>query len=166
MLSKLKSALALNVRNIPGWRTSRHIVVIESDDWGSIRMSSRENLERMVRAGMREDLDHYNTFDGLESNRDLEELYQVLTSFKDSTGRHPVMTGVNVVANPVFESIRENGFRSMYTNLIQKLVSAIPSTTGCTICGSRDSRTACSCLYSMVASTECTALVASLAEWK
>ncbi len=64
----------------------------------------------MVRAGMREDLDHYNTFDGLESNRDLEELYQVLTSFKDSTGRHPVMTGVNVVANPVFESIRENGF--------------------------------------------------------
>lgn len=110
MLSKLKSELALNVRNIPGWRTQRHIVVIESDDWGSIRMSSRENFQRMVKAGMREDLDHYNTFDGLESNRDLEDLYDVLTSFKDSTNRHPVMTGVNVVANPLFESIRDNNF--------------------------------------------------------
>ena len=28
--------------NIPGWRTNRHIVVIESDDWGSIRMPSCE----------------------------------------------------------------------------------------------------------------------------
>ncbi|NTW32234.1 MAG: hypothetical protein HGB12_06370 [Bacteroidetes bacterium] len=28
--------------NIPGWRTDRKILVIESDDWGSIRMPSKE----------------------------------------------------------------------------------------------------------------------------
>ena len=31
-----------NLLSIPGWRTNRHIVVIESDDWGSIRMPSKE----------------------------------------------------------------------------------------------------------------------------
>lgn len=65
-----KSALRVNVSNIPGWRTNRHIVVIESDDWGSIRMSSLENFERMLKAGMREDRNHYNTNDALESNTD------------------------------------------------------------------------------------------------
>lgn len=106
----LKSALRVNVSNIPGWRTNRHIVVIESDDWGSIRMSSIENFNKMLKAGMREDRNHYNTNDALESNTDLEELYNVLLKFKDSTGRHPVMTGVNVVANPVFDKIKENGY--------------------------------------------------------
>lgn len=106
----LKSALRVNASNIPGWRTNRHIVVIESDDWGSIRMSSLENFNRMLKAGMREDRNHYNTNDALESNTDLEELFNVLIQFKDSSGRHPVMTGVNVVANPVFEKIRENGY--------------------------------------------------------
>lgn len=105
-----KSALRVNVSNIPGWSTNRRIVVIESDDWGSIRMSSLENFERMLKSGMHEDRNHYNTNDALESNTDLEELYNVLLQFKDSTGRHPVMTGVNVVANPVFEKIQENGY--------------------------------------------------------
>ena len=105
-----KSKQSVNVSNIHGWRTKRHIVVTESDDWGSIRMSSIENFKRMLKAGMREDRNHYNTYDALESNTDLEELFNVLSKYKDSTGRHPVMTGVNVVANPVFDKIRENGF--------------------------------------------------------
>ena len=106
----IKSRIASNLANIPGWSTNRHIVVIESDDWGSIRMSSRESFDRMVKARMREDRNHYNTYDGLESDKDLEELFDLLSSFKDSTGRPPVITGVNVVANPVFDKIRENDF--------------------------------------------------------
>ena len=106
----IKKGILSNIANIPGWRTKRHIVVIESDDWGSIRMSSIENFNKMLKAGMREDRNHYNTNDALESNTDLEELYNVLLKFKDSTGRHPVMTGVNVVANPVFDRIKEKGY--------------------------------------------------------
>lgn len=110
----IKSIIRVNASNIPGWRTKRHIVVIESDDWGSIRMSSLESFERMLKAGMREDRNHYNTYDALESNADLEELYSVLSKYKDSTGRHPVMTGVNVVANPIFERIKESGYQKYY----------------------------------------------------
>lgn len=110
----IKSKIRVNASNIPGWRTKRHIVVIESDDWGSIRMSSLESFERMLKAGMREDRNHYNTYDALESNADLEELFAVLSKYKDSTGRHPVMTGVNVVANPIFEKIKESGYQEYY----------------------------------------------------
>ena len=106
----IKQIITRNLLNIPGWHTDRKIVVIESDDWGSIRMSSLENFDRMLKAGMHEDRNHYNTNDALESNTDLEELYNVLLQFKDSTGRHPVMTGVNVVANPVFDKIKETGY--------------------------------------------------------
>lgn len=106
----LKSALRVNVSNIPGWRTKRHIVVIESDDWGSIRMSSLENFNHMLKAGMPVDKSHYNLYDALECNDDLIALMETLSKFKDITGRPPVFTGVNVVANPDFEKIKENGF--------------------------------------------------------
>lgn len=106
----IKSALRVNVSNIPGWRTKRHIVVIESDDWGSIRMSSKEAFDRMLKAGMLVDRSHYNLYDSLECNDDLEQIYETLSKFKDSTGRHPVITGVNVVANPDFEKIKTNNF--------------------------------------------------------
>lgn len=105
-----KSKLRVHASNVPGWRTKRHIVVIESDDWGSIRMSSLDSFERLRLAGVPVDTDHYNINDALESNEDLEMLFDTLRQFKDATGRHPVMTGVNVVANPDFKAIEDNGF--------------------------------------------------------
>lgn len=105
-----KTSIRKNISNIPGWRTNRHIVVIESDDWGSIRMSSLDAFNNLLKAGMPVDKGQYNIYDSLESNDDLEMLFETLSKFKDKTDRHPVMTGVNVVANPNFEKIQENGF--------------------------------------------------------
>ena len=109
-----KSLLSVHASNIPGWRTNRKIVVIESDDWGSIRMSSLEAFKKLLKAGMREDRNHYNLYDSLESNRDLECLFETLSNFKDKNGKAPVMTGVNVVANPVFERIKETGYTEYF----------------------------------------------------
>lgn len=106
----IKTKIAVNLSNIKGWSTKRHIVVIESDDWGSVRMSSLESFERLKAAGIPVDKGQYNIYDSLESNDDLEMLFDTLSQFKDSTGRHPVMTGVNVVANPDFDAIRSNNF--------------------------------------------------------
>ena len=38
-----------------GWKTDRKIVVIESDDWGSIRMPRREVYEMSLKKGYRVD---------------------------------------------------------------------------------------------------------------
>ena len=58
--------------DIPGWRTRRHIVVIESDDWGSIRMPSIESYNRLLAAGIRDDKRHHCTNDTVASTDDLE----------------------------------------------------------------------------------------------
>lgn len=108
--NSIKATVLRNISNIPGWRTNRHIVVIESDDWGSVRMRSIEDFKELQKKGVPVDTDHYNINDSLESNEDLELLFDTLAKFEDKTGRNPVMTGVNVVANPVFDKIKENGF--------------------------------------------------------
>ena len=110
----LKSAVRVTLSNIPGWRTKRKIVVIESDDWGSIRMSSLRAFDNLKTGGLPVDQSHYNIYDSLECDRDLECLYETLSKFKDKTGRHPGMTGVNVVANPDFEKIREHDFTEYF----------------------------------------------------
>ena len=110
MFSELKQSLNRNFSNLPGWRTNRHIIVLESDDWGSIRMSSMESFNRLKRSGIDVEKNHYNSNDALESNTDMEMLMEVLSKHKDSTNRNVVMTGVNIVANPNFEKIYENGF--------------------------------------------------------
>ena len=44
--------LLKNISNLPGWRTNRKIVVIESDDWGSIRMPSLTIFEKFALKGL------------------------------------------------------------------------------------------------------------------
>ena len=57
--NNLKSKIIVNLSNVKGWRTKRHIVVIESDDWGSVRMSSLESFERLKAAGVPVDTEPY-----------------------------------------------------------------------------------------------------------
>jgi len=122
-ISTIKKGVSRHISNIPGWRTKRKIVVIESDDWGSVYMSTKAAFEAMKAKGFSLTT-HYLNNDTLESNEDMEMLYEVLTKYKDSTGRNVVMTGVNVVANPDFEKIKANGFTryeyELYTETCKK----------------------------------------------
>lgn len=100
--------------NIPGWHTRRHLVVIESDDWGSIRMPSRAVYEEFLRKGIRVDRDPYCKYDCLESRKELSDLCEVLSSVKDSAGHPAVMTTNTVMANPVFDKIKASGFKEYH----------------------------------------------------
>jgi hypothetical protein len=79
------------LKNIPGWRTNRKIIVIESDDWGSIRMPSRSAYGKLIKAGLNlngGDGLRYSLYDSLESKSDLEGLFHVLESFRDIIMNH------------------------------------------------------------------------------
>ena len=108
-MNNLKNSIKRSISNIPGWRTGRKLVVIESDDWGSIYMPSRKAFEGLTSKGLSLD-SHYLNFDAFETTQDFKELYQVLKNHKDLTGRHPVITAVSNVANPDFKAIELNGF--------------------------------------------------------
>lgn len=103
-----------NLSNVIGWQTKRRIVVIESDDWGSIRTRSKKDYNSMVSKGLHLENSIFTRNDCLESNTDLEKLFDLLSKFKDSTGRHPVITPMCIMANPDFDRIKKSNFQQYY----------------------------------------------------
>jgi hypothetical protein len=118
------------IKNIRGWRTDRKIVIIESDDWGSIRMPSREVYEKCMKAGYRVDKIAYERYDSLASEEDLELLFNLLTSFKDSNGNHPIITANSLVANPDFAKIQSSGFQEYHYELVTETFKRYPKHSG------------------------------------
>lgn len=100
--------------NIPGWRTKRHLVVFESDDWGSVRTPSKEVYDELIRRGIRMDRDSYCKYDNLATKEDLANLFEVLSSVKDKNGNPAIFTANAVVANPVFDKIKESDFSAYF----------------------------------------------------
>jgi hypothetical protein len=128
MLKMLKRTLLENLKNIPGWRTSRKIVVFEVDDWGCIRTPSREVLETLIKQGVTIQTHRFNQFDGLENSDDLHQLFDVLCSVRDSNNNHAVITAVTNVANPDFNKIKETGYaRYFYEPFTETLKRYYPS---------------------------------------
>lgn len=123
----IKSTLTHNLINIPGWHTKRHILVIESDDWGSIRMPSKEAYDQLIKNGLRVDKDPYCRYDSLATADDLNALFDVLCSVKDKNGRHAVMTADSVVANPDFEKIKESGFEGYFYEPFTETLKRYPN---------------------------------------
>lgn len=124
---QLKDRLMRNVINIPGWSTHRKIVVFESDDWGSIRIPSKEKRDKLISAGFDFSNQPFNLYDSLESNDDLTALFDVLNKHKDSTGRHPVFTAVSIVANPDFEKIKGDNFQQYHFELFTDTLKHYPN---------------------------------------
>jgi len=109
IISKLKK----NLINIPGWRTSRKLLVIESDDWGSIATPDLKIFEFLVKKGLPLDKSYFAKYDSLESSDDLSHLFEVLHSVKDKNGKPACLTACSVVANPDFAKI-QNSNREEY----------------------------------------------------
>lgn len=119
--------IALHKSNIKGWRTKRKIVVIESDDWGSIRTPSREIYDSIIEAGLPLDKCHYSRYDALESEKDLDDLFNVLVGYRDRNGKHPVITANTVVANPDFNRIKESDFNEYSYELFPETYKRYPA---------------------------------------
>ena len=117
MISELRTIVGRSLIDYRGWRTKRKIVVIESDDWGAIRMPSKSVYNTLLKQGLRVDKCLFSRYDSLESVDDLERLFAVLDSVKDKNGRGAVFTANCVVANPDFAKIKEaNYLQYFYQN--------------------------------------------------
>lgn len=115
------------ILNIPGQRFKRKIVVIESDDWGTVRMSSKKAYKSLLKKGYPVDKCPYNSNDCLESNSDLENLFEVLTSVKDAEGNPAVITANNIVANPDFDKIRNSQFAQYFYEPFTETLKRYPN---------------------------------------
>jgi len=127
MIARTKRIITRNLLNIPGWRTKRKIVVIESDDWGSIRMASPEAYNHFLKLGYPVDQCPYNRYDMLESNSDMEALYEVLDSVRDMKGRPAILTANSLVANPDFEKIEADNFVNYHYEILTETLKKYPN---------------------------------------
>ena len=112
----LFNKLRISARNAIGYSTKRKIIVIESDDWGGIRMPSRQAFETITEKGLDSSGDslRFNKYDTLADKNDLMQLFETLSAFRDTRGNHPVITALTIVANPDFSKIRESEFNEYH----------------------------------------------------
>lgn len=112
----LKRKIISNIRNISsGAKVNKHIVVFESDDWGSNCISSKADFDELVRCGvLSNDCDVYYKNDTIARESDLACLFEVLSKYKGGDGKSAVFSAFVNPANPDFLKIRENGFSDYY----------------------------------------------------
>ena len=127
ILDALKRRLELRKAERLDAHLPRHVVVIESDDWGSIRMSSPKVLEELKAKGYHyADFMGYDLYDTLASNTDLEVLIETLSSVRDSEGHGAKLTMNCVVANPDFDKIHRSNFQEYHYELFTETLKRYP----------------------------------------
>lgn len=100
--------------SLEAFRTNRKIIVFTSDDWGGVRIRSNDQRKKLIQIGFDMDGNRFDRFDTLESNTDMENLFEVLLKHMDVNGSHPVLTALTNVANPNFEKIKTNNYSRYY----------------------------------------------------
>ncbi len=125
----MKQRIRNNIKNIYGWKTSRKVVVISVDDYGNVRLHSKEARARMDKAGLKT-YNRFDAYDSLETSNDLEALFEALSSVKDQKNRHAMFTPFSLPCNIDFEKMSEENFEQYHYELLpetfRKLESLLP----------------------------------------
>lgn len=109
-LADLQSTTLRLITNFRGWKTRRRLLVIESDDWGAIRVPGPLAHEQLLKAGIPVDSSPYDRLDCLESRDDFQALMNVIDAHRDTDGRPATFTFNTVMGNPDFGAIERDGF--------------------------------------------------------
>lgn len=98
-------------------RDGQKIVIIESDDWGSIRTSNISYFKRLKDIGYPVSNSPY-MMDAVETEEDLEGLFNVLFDNETSSKQVPKFTANIITSNPNFQKIKECDFTSYYSETV------------------------------------------------
>ncbi|WP_138429461.1 hypothetical protein [Fodinibius saliphilus] len=114
-----RNILLQNAKNLLGWRTDRKIVVFAVDDYGNVRLHSKEARQKLDMAGL-PTYNRFDAFDSLETKQDLAILYETLSSVNDKNGRNAVFTAYTVPCNINFEKIAETNYEEYHYEVISE----------------------------------------------
>ena len=113
----IKQKIANHLKNIPGWRTKRKLVVISVDDYGNVRLDSKKALENLEKVNIPFE-SRFDKFDTLETREDLEALYEVLSSVKDKNGNSATFTPYSLSCNIDFEAMADNNYSEYVSEIL------------------------------------------------
>lgn len=112
-----------HLSNVLGKTTKRRLLSFFVDDYGAVINSNISNQNLFLSRGGKLGSNRFSKFDTLETNEDLEALFDVLTSFKDINGNYVAWTPLAVCANPDFERIRKDSYSNYYYEELDKTLS-------------------------------------------
>ncbi len=107
-------------RNFRGKRVNKRYLLIESDDWGSIRQPSFECYQEQCLKSELTNKDPFFHYDALESDKDMTMLFDVLRKHVDYKGKHAIIAANYAVTNPDFDAIRKNKYSEYQFETIDK----------------------------------------------
>ena len=111
----MKQTLKKHLINLRGQRLKEKFLVLESDDWGAIRIPNLQVRDWLYEKRYTQKKDPFSRYDTLESENDYEALFEVLNRFKDFRGNHPILTANFIMNNPDFDQIKSNDFKKYYS---------------------------------------------------
>ena len=112
-MSRFKGQVNYLLSQMRGFKTNRKIVVIESDDWGTIRIPNQKTKEKLQKMGLDMVSNPYNQLDTLENVNDLDALYELLNN-KNFSNNQPKITFNFITANPDFDKIESSEFKDYF----------------------------------------------------
>lgn len=118
----LSQNFVLLAKNVLGWRQRRKVVTFVVDDYGNIRLNSRQARNYLDSKGLKV-WNRFDAFDSLENSDDLESLFDVLCSVSDSVGKNAVFTPFSLPANINFDEIEDNKYESFCYELLPDTLS-------------------------------------------
>lgn len=124
---QIKEYLSRLHTNLSGKRIKDKIIIIESDDWGGIRIPSKSVRDKLDKQGIPLSKYPYTRYDGLETNEDIDNLANVLSQHQDVGGRPPCITMNFILQNPDFQAIAKDGFSKYHGESIEDTYKNYPA---------------------------------------
>jgi hypothetical protein len=100
--------------NYKSFSSNRQFLIIESDDWGSLRTKNKQTLDKLNTISPAVKGDRFTQLDNIASTDDLSALFEVLSSVKDFNGNPACITANVCTANPDFNAIKASRFEEFY----------------------------------------------------
>jgi hypothetical protein len=113
-VSTIRTKLSDIRYNLLSSKVKEKLVVIESDDWGSLRVRDRKSYQSLLNSGFHVDQCPFNINDRLESASDIEGLVELLENHRGSDNKPAVITTNILSANPDFESIKTDKYENYH----------------------------------------------------
>lgn len=122
----MKQIIKKHIINSRGKRLKERFLIIESDDWGAIRIPNKETRQVLWERNLTKKNDAFARFDSLESEKDYYALFDILQKYKDHKGNHPVITANFIINNPDFDAIKNENYQQYHSETFLKTYKRNP----------------------------------------
>ena len=113
MFEFIKKGIDIHL-NYKSFSSNRQLLIIESDDWGSLRTKNKKTLAKLNTISPAVKGDRFTQLDSIADADDLSVLFEALSSVKDFKGNPACITANVCTANPDFNATKASNFEEFH----------------------------------------------------